>query len=202
VGEQPPRPVPELGTASQARVSAFGVEGVRLSRTGLTVLDPRLPYEAYEHVGRQLGVVRDMAAWALGDWLLAGELLFGEECYQAVEATGRSKVTLLEYARVARNVPPHRRREALSFSHHQLVAARPPAEQTRWLDEAEANRWSKEELHGMLRAEPAALPARQPSWTPELHDAAAAVVEESVLQGRVYVTPVELIEALRRALAE
>jgi hypothetical protein len=185
--------------------TAFGVEGVRLSRTGLIVTDPRLPFEAFEHVGRQLGEVRDMTAWALGDWLLAGEALYGEEAYQAVEATGRSKVTLTEYARVARQVPPSRRRASLSWGHHQAVAARPPDQQTRWLDAAETNRWSREELRGALQPELPPSRLGEPSdvtITTSLVVAARAVVHASVRHHGSAIVPIELIERLRGALGE
>jgi hypothetical protein len=67
---------------------------------------------------------------------------------------------MLEYARVARQVARRRRGASLSWTHHQHVADRPPAEQDEWLDRAEAQRWSIEEFRGMLGEQPA-LPTRR-----------------------------------------
>ena len=200
-GELLPAVVPDGTGALTAAPAAFGVEGVESTRTGLRFHDPNLPYEAWEHIGFELGAVRDWSAWAIGDWMLAGEALYGEERVdQGIEVTGRSKVTLLEYERVARKVPPSRRRESLSFTHHQLVAARPAAEQGRCLDEAEANHWSVEEFRGMLEGDRRALSTRRDEAEDALTAAARAVVEESVPRGAVYLTPRELIDALREAV--
>lgn len=141
-----------------------------------------------------------LTAWAIGDWILAGEKLYGERAAQGVEATGRSKATLQEYARVAQRFPPPRRRLILSFSHHQLVAAREPEEQEEWLDRAEANRWSKEELHGMLRA---ALPVRQTVPVALLEDIARAILRAAVpgKDGWARV-PVDVLERLANALGQ
>jgi len=135
-----------------------GVPGVQLKPTGL-LLPESLSYELWEQVGFTLGVLRDLTAWALGDWILFGEGVFGEMYAQGVEVTGRKKDTLLEYARVARQVPRERRRN-LSFTHHQIVAARPPEEQDLWLDRAEANVWSCEELRGAIQDPDRALSTR------------------------------------------
>jgi hypothetical protein len=56
-------------TGSALTPTAFGVEGVRLTRTGLTVTDSGLDYDAWENIGYQLGKLRDATAWALGDCL-------------------------------------------------------------------------------------------------------------------------------------
>jgi hypothetical protein len=141
-----------------ARLAAKG----QLTPTALTLLD-ELDFEEWEEIGARLGQLRDMTAWAFGDWLLFGEAVYGELAAQGIEATGRSKITLLEYVRVARQVPPSRRRPQLSFTHHQLVASKTPAEQIEWLDRAEANHWSVEEFRGMLRGDPALSTRRDQS---------------------------------------
>jgi hypothetical protein len=128
----------------------LGVPGVRLTSVGLEILDPNLSLDELEHVGWVLGKVRDATSFAMGDLLNFGEAEHGEDFAQAVEATGRSKVTLMEYARVARLVVRARRRSGLTFTHHQLIAAREPEEQEEWLDRATANRWSVEEFRGAL----------------------------------------------------
>jgi hypothetical protein len=133
----------------------LSIPGVTASATGLEVTDTALPFDVWERVGAHFGALRDVTAFCLGDWYLAGEGLYGEAAAQGVEATGRTKGSLLECIRVARRVPRERRRETLSWSFHQAVASREPAEQVEWLDRAEANGWSIEEFRGMLRDDPA-----------------------------------------------
>jgi hypothetical protein len=105
--------------------------GVTVERLGLS-FSQAVSYEEWEAVGGQLGIFRDLSAWYMGDWVNAGEALFGERVAQGAEATGRSPISLLEFARVARRFPHERRRVALSWSHHQCVAALDHAEQDAW----------------------------------------------------------------------
>jgi hypothetical protein len=114
-------------------------------------LGDELEYDTYEALGCYLGALRDATAWWIGDWLLFGEGRYGEKYADAVEATGRSKQTLKNYAWVAQNVPTSRRRARLSWSHHEAIAKLGPREQKAWLDRAERERWSVEEFRGMLR---------------------------------------------------
>ena len=141
----------EPGIEIERRGDAFGVTGASWTATSLE-LPPGPPFEDYEAVGWALGSLRDMSAWGLGDWLNYGEAAYGEQYAQAIEATGRPKATLLEYARVARRVPRSMRRPALSWTHHRIVAAKEPVEQIELLDRAIANRWSVEEFHGAVKA--------------------------------------------------
>ena len=150
--------------AAGAHGDALGVAGASWSSVSLD-LPAGLPFDDWQGVGWALGRIRDLTAWALGDWLAFGEATFGERYAQGVEATGRAKSTLLEYGRVSRLIPRASRRPGLSFTHHQLVAARKPDEQAKWLDQAQAHKWSVEEFRGALRAEPA-LPTRRNQTLP------------------------------------
>jgi hypothetical protein len=132
------------------RTDAFGIRGARWTATGLE-LPPDLKFSDYEHVLWALGRLRDMSAWALGDAIIFGDAAYGEKYAQAIEATGRAKATLVNYASVARRVPPSRRRARLSFSAHEAVASMNPDEQNAWLARAEDERLSVEELRGLVR---------------------------------------------------
>jgi hypothetical protein len=133
-----------------APVATLGITGVTMDTVGL-VVTKEISYDDWESVGAFLGALRDLSAWSLGDWIVVGEKLYEERVAQGIEVTGRSKATLLEYARVARKVPRKRRNPDLHFTHHQLVAGKDPEEQAMWLDRAVANDWSIEEFRGMLR---------------------------------------------------
>ena len=63
---------------------------------------------------------------------------------------GRSFGGLMNCGSVARAFETSRRREVLSFAHHQEVAALPPPEDDELLDTAEAENW----LTRQLRATP------------------------------------------------
>jgi hypothetical protein len=205
------------------RVADLGVPGVRFTRVGLEIVDP-LSLDDCEHIGFVLGKLRDATAFAIGDLFVFGEGEYGEAFAQVVEATGRSKTTVMEYVRVAGSVSRRRRRSCLSFTHHQLVAAREPAEQDELLDAAERNAWSVEEFRGALagRLDPALSTRRipipegddreSPSASapqsqlvierPSLREVAAEIVNaERDKHGMVCVGS-NLLERLRRALDE
>jgi len=128
----------------------------RLEREGKAtptalILTDDLDFDSYEALGRYLGALRDATAWWIGDWLIFGEFVYGEKYAQAVEATGRSKQTLKNYAWVASKVPASRRKATLSWSHHEAIAKLDPREQRTWLGRAEKQGWSIEELRGAMR---------------------------------------------------
>ncbi|MDR7492250.1 MAG: LmbU family transcriptional regulator [Armatimonadota bacterium] len=187
----------------------------------LVIFDPALPYEAWEELGRALGAMARTNRWWLGDWLLAGEDLYGEEASQALESryeqgervTGLAYETLTNYAWVCRQVPPERRRPSLSFSAHAEVASLEPDEQERWLSLAEEQGWSSAELRRALRAERARAeseaPEREeasaggrPRAMDELREAAQAVWAAAQLVEDHYRVPLEPMARLGAVLGE
>jgi hypothetical protein len=123
----------------------------------------RLPlsmsYGDWASAGRQLARLSHGVAWALGDWLLYGQAHFRSRYRDALAATGLDYQTLRNYAWVARNVPPSRRRDKLSFQHHAEVASLSEAEQELWLGRAERLRWSRNQLRHELADHRCALDA-------------------------------------------
>lgn len=124
-----------------------------LTTTGLKLIDPELPYDRYEAVGALLGRAYRSLQWAIGDWLILGEVLYGDKVYQASEVLEMSPEGRQQYLRCALVYPPGRRRAKLSWSHHRTLIALEPEQQDHWLDLAEQNGWSNHELHGNLRQE-------------------------------------------------
>lgn len=116
-------------------------------------LDPSLSYDRWESLGAMFGSLHRSACWLIGDWLGFGETVYGEMYAQGVAVTGLAESTLQNYASVARKVPPPRRRATLPYSSHALVAKLEPAEQDRWLTEAEANGWSRRELAAAMNGD-------------------------------------------------
>jgi hypothetical protein len=109
-----------------------------LSRLGTDTaleLPAGLPYDQWAEVGATLVRVEKGVQWWLADWWLYGERTYGEAASQAAP-TGHSADSVREYARVAERIPPSRRLDELSFSHHQAVAALDPPDQDRLLARA------------------------------------------------------------------
>lgn len=105
--------------------------------------------------------VRGALPWWTGDLLTYGECAYGEAYAQAIEVTGYEYQTLANYASVCRRVPPERRQPELSFSHHALVAALLPEDQTYWLHEAWDLYWTTSDLRDALRDKARQLVAGQ-----------------------------------------
>ena len=114
-----------------------------------------LPLATWLRVGRQLCSLASSSAWWAGDWLIYGASTYPDRYRLAVEKTSLDYQTLRNYAWVARKFEVSRRRENLSFQHHQEVAALTVEEQERWLDRAAECGWSKAELRRQLRRGPA-----------------------------------------------
>jgi hypothetical protein len=101
-----------------------------------------LDYDEWTHRGMFLLHLEKATAWWIGDFLNFGERTYGEKYAQFIETTGKTPEALRKYQWVAEQMSPKRRREALTFGHHDAVAALPPAEADKILDDAEANDWS------------------------------------------------------------
>jgi hypothetical protein len=101
--------------------------------------------------GRRIGAVGRCIQWLLGDWIAYGNEKFGERYARASKITGYDTQTLMNMVYVASRFEISRRRENLSWSHHETIAALHAEEQDRWLDQAEADRWSVADLRVMLR---------------------------------------------------
>lgn len=130
--------------------SADAAGQVLFSRVGLT-LPAALTYEGWARAGVQIARIADSSAWCLGDWLIRGQEQYRDRYRHAIAEAGLDYQTLRNYAWIARRFRCSRRREQLSFQHHAEVAALPDDEQDRWLDEAELNRWSRNQLREAIR---------------------------------------------------
>jgi hypothetical protein len=114
------------------------------------------PHELDSHewaaAGRRIGAVGRCVQWLLGDWIAYGNAKFGERYARAAKITGYDSQTLMNMVYVASSFPISRRRENLSWSHHETLASLDPEEQDHWLEEAATHRWSVADLRMMVRA--------------------------------------------------
>ena len=110
-----------------------------------------LDLRGWAEVGRRIGAVGRNIQWLLGDWIAYGNDKFGERYARASKISGYDTQTLMNMVYVATHFPASRRRENLSWSHHEALAALEFEEQERWLDQAVRHRWSVFDLRTMLR---------------------------------------------------
>jgi hypothetical protein len=90
--------------------------------------------------------------WWLGDWIHYGNAKFGEKYSRAFKITGYDPQTLMNMVYVASHFEISRRREELSWSHHETVASLKPDEQDRWLSRAIDHKLSVADLRLELRS--------------------------------------------------
>jgi len=103
--------------------------------------------------GRRLGAIGRGCQWWIGDWIRYGKAKFGERYTQASKVTGYDNQTLMNMVYVASRFEISRRREDLSWSHHETVASLEPEEQDRWLDLAVTQRLTVSDLRLEVRTE-------------------------------------------------
>jgi hypothetical protein len=103
-------------------------------------------------VGRRLGAIGRCGQWVLGDWIRYGNVKFGERYTRAARITGYDAQTLMNMVYVASRFEISRRRESLSWSHHETLASLEPDAQDHWLSRAESERLSIADLRTELRS--------------------------------------------------
>lgn len=101
------------------------------------------------------GTVNELSRWMIGDLLRYVDGAYGEEVVaQIADATRLRPQTLANIESIARRVPLQRRRIGkLAFSTVAEVASLEPKEQTRYLDMAEKENLSRDELRGRIQRE-------------------------------------------------
>jgi hypothetical protein len=132
--------------------TAFEQAGAVVTETSLKLARPgELTWEQYERLGSFLGQLGQAYCWWVGDFLLYGEDVFGEEYAQIEASLPHSMHTLENYRSVAKRIPPERRRRGLSFGVHETVAYLEPQEREAWLDRAEVEGWKRDSLREAIR---------------------------------------------------
>jgi hypothetical protein len=127
-------------------------------RTVGVALPPDLDLERWHAIGTNLSCFGRAIPWWVGDWWAFGEHRYGarREMTEDPGWQGPAYRTCANSAAVCRAFEISRRREALSFSHHEAVAALPTAEQDRLLDLAEREGWSRQRLRHAIKSDPRA----------------------------------------------
>lgn len=116
------------------------------------VVNGSLELAEWVTAGRSLGALGRCSQWWLGDWIRYGNAKFGERYARASTITGYDPQTLMNMVYVASKFEISRRRENLSWSHHETVASLEREEQEYWLGRATEHRMSVADLRVELRA--------------------------------------------------
>jgi hypothetical protein len=111
-----------------------------------------MEFPEWAEAGRRLGVLGRCGQWGLGDWIRYGNSKFGERYAWAARVTGYDVQTLMNMVYVASRFEISRRRENLSWSHHETVASLRSEEQDYWLERAARDRLSISDLRVELRS--------------------------------------------------
>jgi hypothetical protein len=106
----------------------------------------------WSRAGQRLGVMNRCSPWWLGDWIRYGNAKFGEKYSRAAKITGYDAQTLMNMVYVASRFEISRRRENLSWSHHEVVAALRRDQQEYWLDRATAECLTRADLRLEMRS--------------------------------------------------
>ena len=114
------------------------------NRTSL-VLPENLDKEAWLSVGRSLREISSGIMWWLGDWIRFADEKWGEKYDEAI-SLGFAYQTALNAVSVAKKFEFSRRRENLSWGHHQAVAYLDEPFADGFLDDAITHKWSQKEL--------------------------------------------------------
>ena len=134
-----------------SQTTALALPG-KVSLTGLE-LPPGLTFEQWSLVGEQLQNVVKACMWWTGDWWAFGEHKYGERAAQFANPEGKNGYkfqTLMNAGWVSKQIETSRRREALSWSHHEVVAAMKSEEQDEMLNKAESDNLSRAQLRRLV----------------------------------------------------
>jgi hypothetical protein len=158
-------------------------------------------FEIWQADGQRLLRVEKMLPWVLGDWINYGEAKWGEKYSQALTDTDYSYSRLTTFSYVCRRIDFSRRRQELSFGHHEVVAPLIPDTQDVWLQRAVSHRWSIRNLIDAL----ADRPAREDSdvwWLYQLRDLLEKIRREAGASLRERLAAIVTIELIDKLIQE
>ena len=135
-----------------------------IKKTGLLFKDS-LTFDEWGNVGKLLNQIEGATQWWIGDWLNYGNFKWGEKYKEAIEKTEFNYGYTRNLKSVSNAIELSRRRDKLTWAHHQEIASFDLAEQDYWLDKAEKEGWIVKELRRQIREskieKPQAFPSSQ-----------------------------------------
>ncbi len=125
--------------------------------------DEEISFEEWLAVGRQLVLLSESVQWLIGDWINWGHDRWEQLRYKvALESLPYAYGSLANMSYVAQRIEFSRRREKLSFAHHQEVAMLDRKKQSEFLTRAEKEQWSRADLREAIRKSEAEFPPEKP----------------------------------------
>jgi len=177
----------EAATISPARKATLTDLAI-ITRVGLQ-LQPGQEYDDWLEIGEKLMLADQAVQWAIGDWWAYGIHSYGERAAAAIDPkSGENRLQrFMNYAWVARSIDTSRRKEVLSWSSHEAVAALDPDIQDSILDRAIQNGWGSREIRAAAKEYKARiaggnkpkLSAQTPDEDAEIADPDAAVMDKT-----------------------
>jgi len=140
---------------------------IEMRTTGL-IFNSQLKYEEWEKIGGKLKLCNRAIQWWIGDWINYGEKEYGEMYSQALDETDYEYESLRNAVWVVSRIELSRRRDNLSFSHHQEVAPLEPNDQDYWLNRAEKEHLTRRELREEIRKSKSIIDIPAPEGTFEV----------------------------------
>ena len=133
-----------------------------LTKTSL-IFDESITKDEFVNVGRCLKLMKKTILWWIGDWGLFAELNKDFWFSSALEEVRESYSdgTIENAVWVCKKIEPSRRREKLSFGHHQVVAPLELKEQDEYLEEAEEYGYSVMRLRQRIKYDKSLAKARK-----------------------------------------
>lgn len=121
-------------------------DGIEITAKGL-VLNSDMDVENWLDLGYTLAGLRRAFTWCIGDWLNYGEFRYGEMYAQGEAVTGLNPDYLRNLKWVASRIPLSLRRDNRGLSWHEPVAKLETDEEKEfWLELADKNDWTRDEL--------------------------------------------------------
>jgi len=149
--------------------------GVRFTQLSLSLPDSTT-FEEWSEIGKKLCRAEHVMTWWIADWAAFGHKQWGK-VKEFAEANNWVPKTVYNAARVAKIVESSRRREDLSFGHHEAVSLLPEREQSKWLEKAHLESWPIGSLRREIRTSLGRFDATKPDG-PALHFAQGKSVTE------------------------
>jgi hypothetical protein len=126
------------------------LDGLPVTLTAVSLeITGELRFNHFRRLVEQVGASHEASIWWRADLAAFGDRQYRRDYGPALEEL-YARQTIYQLAWVSRSVEISRRREILSFGHHQEVASLDPEIQTVWLDDAIRQNWTRDELRAHI----------------------------------------------------
>lgn len=119
--------------------------GFRVTVTGLEIVG-QPTFEQWERQGDTIWTDKQAAQWRTGDWLIAGEDLFGDDAAQAIDENRYSFHSLENIRYTCKAFPQCERRADVSFSNHSEVASLHGEQRAHALNMLASGAWNRNDV--------------------------------------------------------